>query len=107
MRNFSIQNLNSYSISGRDYGIMEMVEFWNKEGQGHKEALERGKYCVIVKCNKYDASVLSQIFVNAYFAIPTCTHYNGNTLSLYCGDAGSSRGILKIRVEKLVLGYLC
>jgi hypothetical protein len=67
----------------------EMPAYWRQDGQGHQQAEARGPACVVVKCDLTDAKSLSAWFVNHVFGIPTCTHYDSETLSLYCGDAGS------------------
>lgn len=68
----------------------EMPIYWEDRGQGHKEAVCRGSMCVVKKCDLQSAKKISAEFVNDLFSIPTCTHYDGETLSLYCGDAGSN-----------------
>lgn len=64
---------------------------WNDlGGQGNQQARERGKYCVIHPCtDKETALILSALFVRNVFAIDSCVHWDGNTVSMYCGDAGS------------------
>lgn len=72
-----------------EYTNEELRAAWNEGDQGHAEAVERGRWCVVIECDEYDAVSLSRLFVRNVFAIPTCCHYDGRTLSLYCGDAGS------------------
>lgn len=63
---------------------------WHDEqGQGNRYAREREFYCVVVPCTKDEAIVLSKLF-HKRFAIESCCHYDGETLSMYCGDAGSN-----------------
>lgn len=70
------------------YTDAELKAAWQEEGQGHQKAVERGEYCHIIPCSEDEALRLSRKFVEQVFAIPTCCHYDGSTLSLYCGDAG-------------------
>lgn len=72
----------------RAYHAGEIVAAWQEKGQGHEDAVARGHNCVLIPCSWTDAIILSAIFVRGIFAILTCCHYNGQTLSLYCGEAG-------------------
>lgn len=89
-----------------EYSKKEIQKLWKKDGQGHSQAMKRDDFCVWTYCNEEDATNLSLWFVHNAFAIPTCTHYNGETLSLYCGDAGGGFYDLKRRVELHVNSYL-
>lgn len=86
------------------YSDDELTEAWSDDGQGHKQAVERGDMCVVFKCTPAQALLATRAFVEKVFAVPTCCHYDGETLSLYCGDAGvggyescksSAKGIAK------------
>lgn len=77
----------------------------DKKGQGHRQAVQRGRDCVVVKINDENAVVLAALFIRCVFAIPTCTHYNGKTLSLYCGDSGSGVKACLAHARGLVQGY--
>ncbi len=71
-----------------EYSPNEIERYWYKEGQGRRQSIERDDSCVIVPCSNQEAREWSCYFINNIFAIPTCTHYDGYTISLYCGDAG-------------------
>ena len=88
----------------REYSLQELEKAWNQKGQGHNYAVEGKFYVVKVPCNKDQALEITKWFVENKFAIPTCCHYTGKTLHLYCGDAGGWAEDLRIAVEKHVLG---
>jgi hypothetical protein len=71
------------------YTREEIVAFWNTEGQGHKQALNRSSMCVVAPATKEAAIDISALFIRDIFASPTCTHYDGKTISLYCGNVGA------------------
>lgn len=73
-----------------EYTDEELRAAWSEDGQGHRQAVGRGDRCVVVQCDEFDAISISRLFVRHLFACPTCCHYDGATLSLYCGDAGGS-----------------
>lgn len=86
-----------------EYTDEELRAAWdNESGQGHRQAVERGEWCVVVPCDEFDAISYSRLFVRHVFAIPTCCHYDSETLSLYCGDAGSGRAAARARAQRLV-----
>jgi len=78
--------------------VKEIQEGWEGPGQGNYEARLGKNNCVVVDCNMSEAILLTQIFLH-YFAIPTCCHYDGDKLSMFCGHAGSSGG--KRMISKL------
>lgn len=63
----------------------EMPQYWEQDGQGHKDAVSRESACIVVHCDLDYAKKMSAWFANEIFALPTCTHFDGATLSLYCG----------------------
>ena len=75
-----------------EYSDDELKHAWSEDGQGHANAIARGETCHVVKCSENEAVALSRLFVSNVFAIPTCCHYDGITLSMYCGDAGRGCG---------------
>ena len=80
--------------------VEETINAWNDEdGQGNREARERGDQCVLVHCNKADALILSMAF-HRYFAIETCCHYDERykILSMFCGHE-SSQVIPKLKAR--------
>lgn len=88
----------------------ELIAAWSEDGQGHRQAVERGHMCVVFKCTREQALLATRAFVEKVFAVPTCCHYDGETLSMYCGDAGvggyencksSAKGIA------MLAGYFC
>jgi hypothetical protein len=89
------------------YTKKEIKNAWYADDsmQGHRQAVERGYWCVIVRCSMQAAIELSALFVREIFAIPECCNYDGKTLSMYCGDAGSGAGATKAKAEGLVIGY--
>ncbi len=89
MESCEVETFKGYGLHWTRYTKKEIKEAWNKDGQGHFQAIERGDACIVVPCDEGEAIILSALFVRNVFAIPTCTHYDGKTLSLYCGDAGS------------------
>lgn len=92
---------------GTRYTREEIAAAWESEGQGHETAIERGGWCVIVPCQEREVALqLSAAFVRCVFAIPTCCHWNGTTLSLYCGDAGHGAPGAKANCEKLVETFM-
>lgn len=77
------------TVTGDIYSDGEIERAWHENGQGHEEAVSRGEWCAVVACNKQKAIELSSWFVNSRFALETGCHYDGLTLSIYCGAAGS------------------
>ena len=72
----------------------EIVAAWNDEnGQGNKYARDRGLFCFVKECGEKDAVILSALFVRKVFAEPASSHYDGRTLSLYCGGAGGNAAV--------------
>lgn len=87
------------------YSDDELIAAWDTYDQGHKQAVERSEMCVVFDCTKEQALLATRAFVEKVFAVPTCCHYDGETLSMYCGDAGvggyencksSAKGIAKL-----------
>ncbi len=98
MEDYKIVSHNGMTTYTRRYSKNEIESFWTTLGQGHKEALKRDlRYCIVLHCSFEDALIYSAIFYR-HFNITTCTHYNGATVSLYCGDAGGDYQRLKSRV---------
>jgi hypothetical protein len=64
---------------------------WNAlDQQGNVEARARGRYCVVADvATEADALAMTRLAVE-WFAIPSCAHYDGKSLSFYCGAAGTS-----------------
>ena len=89
-----------------EYSPKEIKQAWNENGQEHTAAIERGSWCVVTPCTEEEAINICSWFVHDAFACPTCTHYDGKTVSLYCGDAGSNAPILKKITEVYIKGYL-
>ncbi len=89
MESCKMETFEDYELHWTRYTRGEIKEAWNRDGQGHSQAIKRGGDCVVVPCDEEEAIILSALFVRSVFAIPTCSHYDGKTLSLYCGDAGS------------------
>lgn len=68
----------------------------------HEEAKARGQDCVVTPpLNEQDAVILSALFVRCIYAEPSRCHYDGETLSLYCGSSD-----VEFHAEKLVEGFL-
>lgn len=105
MESCEIKTLGGYGLHWTRYTKGEIKEAWNKDGQGHSNAMKRGDACVVVPCDEEEAIILSALFVRRVFALPTCTHYDGNTLSLYCGDAGSGWRDAIENCKKMILLY--
>lgn len=83
-----------------------VLEGWAEfDGQGNKHAREREFYCVVIPCNVHSAMALSELFYQ-HFRIRSCSHYDGKTLSLYCGDAGHGADTLMDTARALVEGYM-
>lgn len=77
----------------------EIQAAWDdNRGQGNKEARERGNLCVVWKCDRAQAVALSRLF-HWHFAVPESCHYDGETLSAYCGGAGGNTNQLKTTME--------
>lgn len=72
-----------------EYSPEEIKKAWYLNGQGHEYAVARDKWCAIKKCDEKEAIELSEWFVHKQFACPTCCHYDGDTLSIDCSQAGS------------------
>lgn len=71
------------------YTDQQLKQSWrDKGGQGNHDARKRGRLCVVFPCTEDEALALTRVFVERGFAVPTCAHYDGQTLSLYCGGAG-------------------
>lgn len=79
-----------WTVHYRKYTRDELRAAWGTDGQGHRQAVARGRDCVVEPCAddetalRYTAACLRHAF-----AIPTCYHYDGTTFSAYAGDAGS------------------
>ena len=74
------------------YTQEELREAWTGNGQGNDQARnpKHNRYCCTVNCqDEEEALELSALFVRNVFAAPSCVHWNGETVSFYCGDAGS------------------
>jgi hypothetical protein len=80
------------------YTDEELRAAWNERGQGHCEAVERGPLCVVVECDEEAALLWTRVFCERLFNIPTCVHYDGRTVSMYCGD-GSAVSAFKAKLE--------
>lgn len=87
------------------YSPDELTEAWHKDGQGHDRAVARGQYCVVIACDRANAIVLHALFLRQ-FNIPTCVTYDGKTLSLYCGDAGSGAPELLRDIWRMVASFM-
>jgi len=55
----------------------------------HKHAMKRVFPCVVFDCNKAEAFDLSAIWTRNLYSCANCTHWDGKTISFYCGAAGS------------------
>jgi len=87
------------------YDDEEIRQGWDG-GQGNQQARERGKFCVIVPLPDSEFAVgLTHLFVMLVFAIPSCTHWDGETLSMYCGDAGSGYRLTIARAVQVATAY--
>lgn len=70
------------------YADDEIRQAWeDQRGQGNAAARSRSHYCVVRACSEEQALAISHAFMRC-FASPSCCHYDGETVSLYCGDAG-------------------
>ena len=67
--------------------------------------MRRSSSCVVVKCKQSDAVNFTKWFIEKAFSMPSCTHYDGETLSIYCGEAGSGFANLFDRVKAFSDGY--
>ncbi len=98
MENYQYTGYRGNKTYTKRYSKKEIENFWKTLGQGHDQALKRDlRYCIVLHCSHEEALIYTAIFIR-HFHIPTCTHYNGATLSLYCLDAGSDFQRLKDRV---------
>ena len=79
----------------------EWLVAWESDEQGNKQAKARGNMCVIVPCDKIEQAVIYANLFFREFAIASCSHWNGNTLSMYCGDAGGGYQSLMGRARVL------
>lgn len=73
--------------------------------QGQEQARRRGRRCVVVRCTRDEAEELIRLWTQYLFAIESCTHYDGDTLSLNCSEAGSGADGLWFSTRSLVIGY--
>ncbi len=82
------------------------MSFQNVEGQGHRLAkAARNEYWnVCVNCTEEEAEIIGAEFVKR-FAMRSCLYYDGTTLSMYCGEAGSGSDSLKREMAYLVKGF--
>lgn len=95
-----------FNTTWEEYDDAEIMVAWgNASGQGHQQAVERGRWCIVVECDVYDAISLSRLWIRNLFALPTCCNHDGKTLSLYCGDAGSDAPNLLERTRLLVTSW--
>ena len=97
---------NNITSHWTEYTDKEIQDIWEKDGQGRNQSKSRGPFCVVTTCSKNDAVAICQYFIRNLFAIPTCTHYNGDTVSLFCGDAGSECRTLMAATKSFIDGYL-
>jgi len=90
------------------YTDAEIEDAWaDTTGQGNRQARLRNAFCVVIGLqSKAEAIELSHLFVGSVFAIPTCTHWNGETLSLYVGDAGGNWRDTYYAARYLAIGFL-
>lgn len=100
--NFNFKSYTGMQVYTMRYSKDEIKNAWNREGQGHRQAMERNqKFCLIKPCSEEEALIYSAIFLR-HFNILTCTHYNGYDISLYCGDAGGDYLGLMRRVRAAI-----
>lgn len=71
-------------------------------GQGNRQARERGPWCVTIGCDEEDALKLSRAFYESVFAVTSCAYYDSHGLSLYCGDAGQGAPRCRDKATALV-----
>lgn len=85
----------------------EIEDGWNNlDGQGNRAARQRGDGCVVVECRTlWLALELTRLFY-LEFAILSCCHWDRETLSMYCGDAGSGGVYLRPRIEAMARATL-
>src|SRR5438132_112100 len=81
---------------------LKELGWWNCTGQGNQQARGRGKDCVVVSVADEETALRFTALFVRQFAIPSCVHWDGNLLSMYCGDAGSGCAALKHRVQEFV-----
>jgi len=72
--------------------------------QGNREAEARGRDCVVVICPNEDKALELSALFHRFFAIESCCHWDGQTLSMYCGDAGSGCSMLKHGLTQRLIG---
>ena len=90
------------------YDDEEIRRGW-ESGQGNQQARERGKFCVIAPLPDVEFAVgLTHLFVMLVFAIPSCTHWDNETLtlSMYCGDAGGNYRECQKRAVQVTTAYM-
>jgi hypothetical protein len=71
------------------YTPHEVVAKWTDvAAQGNRGARERDpRLCVVIRCRDRDLAVtLSALFYRRVFGVLSCTHWDGETLSFYCGE---------------------
>lgn len=67
----------------------ELEELLAEEGLARQEAKRRGKLCVVKPClTKKRALEMARNFYER-FSSYECIHWDGKTISFYCGEAGS------------------
>ena len=90
------------------YTDEQLVAGWeNREGQGNRQAREGGQWVVKIPDVRQVsiALMLTRRFLRS-FNIPSCSFWDGDTLHLYCGDAGSQGAFtLRSEVKALRDGY--
>ncbi len=103
MRTFTKTPVSGPSITWTEYTDKDIKEAWEKPQQGHHQAVDRGKDCIVVTCDEETAILFTRIFIRE-FAIPTCCHYDGQTLSMYCGALGEDKELLKQKLRQISIG---
>ena len=100
-------NKNGWAVTWNEYTLEEIKTSWEKLTSKHDGAYYRKENCVITLCGELDALILSRWFIHKVNACLYCTHYDGITLSLYCGEAGSAHAIelMMTRTESYIEGY--
>jgi hypothetical protein len=67
------------------YSRKEIRDFWEQKGPGRYSSMTRGMDCVVEICEPEEAEFLCALWLRHIYDKPLCTHYNGQTLSLYVG----------------------
>ena len=91
-----MQHVTEGNTTWVEYSDAELEAAWAARSHLNAASRFRGASCVVRECSKAEAIHLSRLFVREVYAEPERCHYDGHTLSMYCGQV---RDVTRIMVR--------